>query len=116
MHQIDTIRGMIRLKKSRDHTSRARLFHIEVIHGFPQEVLESVGSQRFITLSRDTIKRSVLEELGTSESEQSHILQDFPEGVDIVVAAPAFVAVQHVADGVIHGEPPPSASSTEPGC
>jgi len=26
----------------------ARLFHIEVIHGLPQEVLESVGSQRFV--------------------------------------------------------------------
>jgi hypothetical protein len=52
---------MIRLKKSRDQYVQgtlvhnegsdfpARLFHIEVIHGLPQEVLESVGSQRFIT-------------------------------------------------------------------
>jgi hypothetical protein len=36
-------------------------------------------------LSRDTIKRSVLEELGMSKSEQSHILQDFPEGVDMSI-------------------------------
>jgi hypothetical protein len=27
----------------------------------------------------------VLEELGMSESEQSHILQDFPEGVDMSI-------------------------------
>jgi len=70
---------------------------------------------RVLILCR-TIERSVFEELGTSESEQSHILQDFPEGVYIVVAALAFVAVQHAADGVMHGEPPPSASSTESGC
>ena len=50
----------MRLKKSRDHTSMARWFtmkgadfparllHIEVIYGLPQEVLKSVGSQRFV--------------------------------------------------------------------
>jgi hypothetical protein len=40
------------------------LFHIELIHGLPQEVLESVGSQRFVT----AIECSVFEELGTPES------------------------------------------------
>ncbi len=60
--------------------------------------------------------RSMLEELGTPESEQRDILQDFPEGVDVVVTALASIAVQHVAVCVMHERPPPCASSTELGC
>ena len=54
------------------------------------------------------VERSMFEKLAAPETKKRYVLQDFTERVDVIVAGPAFIAVQHIVDGSMHEKTVPS--------